>query len=73
MELDLPQVGETWRHFKGGDYKIVGFAWGAEGVGELELRVLYATAAGVEFSRGLVNFIGPVDTRAEARFTKVHG
>ena len=76
MMKNLPSVSEPWKHFKGGEYRIMGFAWGAEG-DELVLRVLYQgltsqrdNVKGPVYSRTLSNFLGPVDTRANARFVK---
>lgn len=72
-KLALPQVGDIWKHFKGDLYKITGFNWDAEG-DEFRLRVCYVKwkplnhTNEVEFSRTIDNFVGPVDTRAEARF-----
>ena len=69
MELDLPQVGETWRHFKGGKYTVTGFTYAAEG-DKLELRVLYASGSGLVFSRPLMNFIGPTIQGGPVRFVR---
>lgn len=69
--MKLPQIGESWKHFKGDVYWIVEHSFGAEG--ELQLRVLYCKRKdgnGPVYSREIMNFIGPVDDRAEARFTR---
>lgn len=76
MMKNLPNVGEAWKHFKGNEYRINAFAWCAVG-DELVLRVLYQKftlrhddVTGPVYSRTISNFLGPVDTRAVARFTK---
>ena len=76
MMKNLPSPDEKWTHFKGDNYMIVGFVWGADG-DELELRVSYQAMAshddvlvGPVYSRTISNFLGPVDTRAEARFVR---
>lgn len=69
----LPQIGQEWKHFKGSKYKIVGFSWDAEGDSP-RLSVQYKLAELGNypiFSRTLFNFLGPVDTRASARFVKI--
>ena len=64
MVNSLPQIGQTWTHFKGGKYVVTGFAWCAVG-DALELRVLYAKvdsdANTIPFSRTLSNFMEPVN------------
>lgn len=69
--MQLPQIGERWKHFKGSFYYITGFDYGADG-DELVLRVRYSEktdGSTTEFSRSLINFVGPADDRADARFT----
>lgn len=71
--MKLPQIGETWQHFKGGLYRIHDFSWGADG-DDLVLRIHYVKDKGHEgppYSRTIVNFVGSVDTRAPARFVCV--
>jgi len=57
--MRLPQIGETWTHFKGGKYLIKGFAWEADGP-HLVLRVIYCSEEAI-FTRTLSNFLEPVD------------
>jgi len=65
--MRLPQIGEVWKHYKGGEYTIRGFAWNA--VGEtLELCVLYGRGDTVPFIRTLANFLEPVDDVGRFRY-----
>jgi hypothetical protein len=61
------KVGSKWKHFKGGEYTIVGHSQGCEGE-ELVPRVHYIGGDGVIYSRPVANFLEPVEGRAPARF-----
>ena len=64
-----PEPNETWRHYKGGSYRIIG-------VGRIEatmeLVVIYVSAVGQIWVRPLVNFMEDVVTEKgiEPRFWK---
>ncbi len=57
--MEKPQVGETYRHFKGHYYEIVGFAYSSENAEEL---VLYKEC----------RFNGDVWARTLTEFTDIH-
>ena len=65
--MKMPNIGETWQHYKGGNYIIQGFAWDAVGE-ELRLLVLYGADGGPVFSRTIDNFLMPVAIKGCARF-----
>lgn len=59
--MRLPNVGETWTHFKGGRYNVTGFSFDATG-DELRVLVHYIRVDGsVIFSRTIANFLEPVN------------
>lgn len=66
----LPRIGETWKHYKGNEYVIRGFVYGAEGE-NLEVRVLYAKTDGWVFSRPINDFMDLVGDRV--RFSYYSG
>ena len=57
--MAVPQVGEKWRHFKGGLYTIVGMTYYC--VDEPVTCVVYE-ADGVTWCRPLWNFLEMTDT-----------
>ena len=55
--MAVPNIGEVWKHFKGGCYKIIGHTWGVEGDGVPVLRIVYGKDEGPQFSRDVFNFL----------------
>jgi len=58
--MRLPQIGEKWKHFKGGVYVVKDFVWDATG-DDLKLCVVYAQDNGPVFLRTLDNFLAPLE------------
>lgn len=52
--------GSVWRHFKGGDYKVLGVVFDAE---DLQLEVIHAPVEqpGVIFTRSMTNWLETVE------------
>lgn len=71
IESPIPVLGERWRHFKGGEYEILGIVFDADGK-HLVPRVLYSSGTLTMFSRTLANFLGPVGFSPTLRFVKIN-
>lgn len=67
--LKLPQIGEIWKHFKGGEYMVLDVVFCAEG-DALDVRIIYGTVdpSSPKFSRSLANFLDPLPD-GQSRFT----
>ncbi len=63
-----PQPGETWKHFKGGKYEIIGLGKDVSQSNREPIVVVYRGSDGSFYVRRLTNFLSTVDRDGEVRY-----
>ena len=72
-EVELPRIGERWRHYRGGTYRILGLCY-HERTGKMRIAYRSAEGGGPVFVRSVSTFLGLVPEGTEkgcARFARI--